>query len=73
MKRQADMNRRKLKGLVLSAKLGDRVLIQLGDHSVWVGVQSYDRNQVSLVFDGPKEVGIFREQLLQGAMQCPQM
>jgi len=63
----------KLKGLVLSLKHGERVLVQIQDQSVWVGVKDSGRGRVRLVFDGPPEAGIFREQLLQGAMQCPQI
>lgn len=46
--------------LVLSRKLGERILI--GD-SVVVTVVKIDRNQVRIGIDAPDEVAVFREEI----------
>lgn len=47
--------------LVLSRKLGERVLVA---PNVWVTIVDIDRNKVRLGFDAPREVSIVREENL---------
>lgn len=49
--------------LVLTRKPGQRVRLKVGDEEVWVSVETVDRNQVRLGFEGDN-VNVMREELL---------
>src|SRR4051794_8645712 len=51
------------KMLVLSRKVGERVVI---DGGIVVTLVRIDGNQVRLAFEAPREVGIYREEVLPG-------
>lgn len=50
--------------LVLSRKLGEKVVIGEGADAVTVVVVDIDRGKIRLGIDAPKDVPIFRQELL---------
>ena len=50
--------------LVLSRKLGERVIIGTGENAVVVTVVDIDRGKIRLGIEAPKNVPIMREELL---------
>jgi sRNA-binding carbon storage regulator CsrA len=57
----------KIKGLVLVAKIDERISVQIGDSICWVSIGGIDSDtgRVKLVFDAPKQIVILREKLIR--------
>ena len=49
--------------LVLSRKLGEKIVIQNGDDTVVVTVVKIDRNQIRLGIEAPMDVRVYREEI----------
>jgi carbon storage regulator len=53
--------------LVLTRKVGERIRLKLGDGTViWVVIVDIDRGKCRVGVEAPKEIAIFREELLEG-------
>jgi carbon storage regulator len=49
--------------LVLSRKLGEKIVIQGADGTVVVTVVKIDRNQIRLGIEAPQDVRVYREEI----------
>jgi len=51
--------------LVLSRKLGEKILIGTGANEIVLTVVDIDRGKIRLGIDAPREVPVFREELIR--------
>ena len=51
--------------LVLTRKLDEKIVIELGEQTVVVHVVAIERDRIRLGIDAPPEVPIYREEVLQ--------
>lgn len=59
--------------LVLSRKMDEQIVIQLGDQTVVVRVVAIERNRVRLGIVAPPEAPIHREEVLQRIEACEEL
>lgn len=52
--------------LVLSRKVGERILLQVGETRIWITVVAKDRGKMRIGVEAPREVTITREELSPG-------
>ena len=52
--------------LVLSLKVGERILLQVGETRIWITVVAKDRSKMRIGVEAPREVTITREELSPG-------
>jgi carbon storage regulator len=57
--------------LLLSRKVGEKIVIKSPGGDIWVTVTEVDRGKVRLGIDCPREIAIWREELL-GREKPPQ-
>ncbi len=50
--------------LVLSRKLGEKIIIGEGDRTITITVVDIDRGKIRLGIEAPREVAIYRQELL---------
>jgi len=50
--------------LVLSRRLGEKVVVMVGSKEIVLTVVDIDRGKIRIGFDAPAEFAIFREELL---------
>lgn len=50
--------------LVLSRKLGEQIVMNVGDVSIMITVVDIDRGKIRLGIDAPRNVPIFRRELI---------
>lgn len=55
---------RKLAGLRLSRKPGERVRLLVGDIEIWIAIDNCNDHRVRLAFDAPLTVLISREEII---------
>jgi carbon storage regulator len=57
--------------LLLSRKVGEKILIQAPGGDIWITVTEIDRGKVRLGISCPREVPIWREELLSRIEKKP--
>ena len=61
-------NTRKLPGLRLARRPGERVRLLVGDVEIWIAIDNCNEDLVRLAFDAPLSVLISREEVIE----CPE-
>lgn len=51
-------------GLMLTRKVGQKVMLMIGEEKIWVTLERINKKAVSLRFNASEKVAIFRGELL---------